>query len=232
MSAYLPDAVGQLSMVGVAGYDSPFHVIQIGVGIIGRAAQTHRAIHVPDVLQDPDYRAARSDVRSEIAVPVLHGDELVGIVNFEGTAAKPISTTQIAVAEMLARSIAAALHSARLDEERRQRLHAIERVLEVSRALAADLDRARIVVAVVDAARDLLGADAVEFASRGADGSFRLDQVVGMPVDRIGATVDPRRRARRAGGRDRRSGSSSAVSAERRRVLGCPSASTARRAPS
>ena len=119
VSAYLPDESGRLSMVGVAGYDSPFHVIQMGVGIIGRAAATREAIHVPDVLADPDYRAARSDVRSEFAVPVLHGDELLGIVNIEGTAEKPITPAHIAVAEMVARSIAAALRSARLDEERR-----------------------------------------------------------------------------------------------------------------
>ena len=31
-----------------------------------------------DVLADPDYRAARPDVRSEVAVPVLHGGELLG----------------------------------------------------------------------------------------------------------------------------------------------------------
>ena len=189
VSAYLPDDAGRLSMVGVAGYDSPFHVIQVGVGIIGRVAATHRALYVPDVLADPDYRAARSDVRSEIAVPVLHGDELLGIVNFEGTDAKPITPGQIAVAEMVAGSIAAALRSARLDEERRQRLLAIERVLEVSRALAADLDRPRIVAAVTTAARDLLGADVVEFSSQGTDGVFRVEAAMGGSPDRVGTAT-------------------------------------------
>ncbi len=155
-----------------------------GVGIIGRAAATREAIHVPDVLADPDYRAARSDVRSEFAVPVLHGDELLGIVNIEGTAEKPITPAHIAVAEMVARSIAAALRSARLDEERQGRLHAIERVLAVSRAMAADLERPRVVEAVVDAARDLLGADVVEFASRGGDGTFRVDAASPAPIAR------------------------------------------------
>ncbi len=191
VSAYLPDESGRLSMVGVAGYDSPFHVIQMGVGIIGRAAATREAIHVPDVLADPDYRAARSDVRSEFAVPVLHGDELLGIVNIEGTAEKPITPAHIAVAEMVARSIAAALRSARLDEERQGRLHAIERVLAVSRAMAADLERPGVVEAVVDAARDLLGADAVEFASRGGDGTFRVDHVAGSDPSRVEAAVTP-----------------------------------------
>jgi hypothetical protein len=63
VSAYLPDGAGRLSMVGVAGYDSPFHVIEPGVGIIGRAAVTRETVFVPDVLADPDYRAARADVR-------------------------------------------------------------------------------------------------------------------------------------------------------------------------
>ncbi len=191
VSAYLPDDQGRLSMVGVAGYDSPLHVIQTGVGIIGRAAATRQTVFVPDVLTDPDYRPARPDVRSEVAVPVLHGEELLGIVNFEGTATRPIGPTHVAVAEMLARSIAAALRSARLDDERRQRLHAIERVLEVSRGLAADLDRERVMASVVDAARDLLAADAVEFATRGPDGTFRVEQVVGGGPSRVGAAIAP-----------------------------------------
>jgi diguanylate cyclase (GGDEF)-like protein len=191
VSAYLPDSTGRLSMVGVAGYDHPFHVIELGVGIIGRAAADRQTIFVPDVFADPDYRAARADVRSEVAVPVLHGDELLGIVNFEGTATRPIGAGHVAVAEMLARSIAAALRAARLDEERRQRLGAIERVLEVSRDLASDLDRTRVVASVVAAARELLSADIVEFVSRDHDGTFHVDHCLGCASDRVGSVVTP-----------------------------------------
>lgn len=191
VSAYLPDETGRLSMVGVAGYDSPFHVIELGVGIIGRSAATHETVFSDDVLSDPDYRAARPDVRSEVAVPVLHGDELLGILNFEGTEERPIGPAHVAVAEMLALQIAGALRSARLDEERRQRLHAIERVLEVSRGLAADLDRRRVVASVVDAARDLLHADAVEFVSRGADGTYRVEHALGVAGQgRVGHAIE------------------------------------------
>ncbi len=187
-------------MVGVAGYDSPFHVIELGVGIIGRSAASRETIFSDDVLSDPDYRAARPDVRSEVAVPVLHGGELLGILNFEGTAERPIGPAHVAVAEMLALQIAGALRSARLDEERRQRLHAIERVLEVSRGLAADLDRRRVVASVVDAARDLLHADAVEFVSRGADGTYRVEHALGVAGQgRVGQRRRTGRRTRRVG---------------------------------
>ena len=180
VSMYLPDEQGRLSMVGVAGYHSPFHIIEIGKGVIGRAALSLETQFVPDVLADPDYRAARDDVRSEIAAPIVHDGELLGIVNFEGTLAGPMGTSHVALAEMMARSIAAALRSARLDEERRARLHAIERVLAVSRGLVSDLDRGRTVAAVVDAAADLLAADSILVAGRDAQGGFRVEAETGL----------------------------------------------------
>ena len=76
-SIYLPISAERLSMVGVAGYPHPFHEIDVGVGIIGRAAATRQTQYVADVLSDPDYLAARDDVRTEVAAPVVHGDELL-----------------------------------------------------------------------------------------------------------------------------------------------------------
>ena len=182
---YLPFGRDQLTMVGVAGYPAPFHEIEIGVGIIGRAAATpDDASSSPDVLADPDYRAARDDVRSEVAAPVVHSGELLGVVNFEGTLEHPIGPAQVALAEMVVHSLSAALRSARLDDERRDRLHAIERVLDVSRALVADLDRPRIVASIVDAVAELLAADVVALFSRRVDGSFRLEAGVGFPARR------------------------------------------------
>jgi diguanylate cyclase (GGDEF)-like protein len=192
VSMYLPTGPRQLTMVGVAGYPSPIHVIEIGAGVIGRAAETKRTQFVPDVLVDPDYFAARDDVRSEVAAPVVHSGELLGIVNFEGTLEHPIGPSQVALAEMIVHALSAALRSASLDDERRDRLHAIERVLAVSRSLVADLDRPRIVASIVDAVAELLGADVVALVSRQADGVFRLEAGKGFPMDAIGSAALPK----------------------------------------
>jgi diguanylate cyclase (GGDEF)-like protein len=189
VSMYLPFGRDQLTMVGVAGYPAPIHEIEIGVGIIGRAAATQRTQFVPNVLTDPDYRAARADVRSEVAAPVIHGDELLGVVNFEGTTDDPIGIQQVALAEMIVHALSAALRSARLDDERRDRLHAIERVLAVSRSLVADLDRSRIVASIVDTVAELLDADVVGLFSLGADRGFRLEAGIGFPPEAIGFKV-------------------------------------------
>ena len=189
VSMYLPIGQERLRMVGVAGYPTPIHEIAIGDGIIGRAAATHETQFVPDVLADPDYRAARDDVRSEVAAPVVHSGELLGVVNFEGTSEHPIGPSQVALAEMVVHSLSAALRSARLDDERRDRLHAIERVLAVSRSLVADLDRPRIVASIVDAVSDLLDADLVALFSQRTDGAFRLEAGSGFPDSAIGYEV-------------------------------------------
>ena len=186
-SIYLPISAERLSMVGVAGYPHPFHEIDVGVGIIGRAAATRQTQYVADVLSDPDYLAARDDVRTEVAAPVVHGDELLAVVNFEGTTERPIGPAQVALAEMVAQSLSAALRSARLDDERRHRLHAIERVLGVSRSLVADLDRARIVASIVDAVADLLAADFVGLFTRRVDGVYALEAGVGVRDGSIGS---------------------------------------------
>lgn len=178
VSIYLPSGPTRLSMVGVAGYHSPFHEIEVGVGVIGRAAATRQTQFIPDVLADPDYVAARDDVRSEIATPIVHGSELLGVVNFEGTLRHPMTASHLAVAEMVARAIAASLHAARRADDRRERLQAIERVLEVSRGLVGDLDRERTTRSVAEAAAELLAADSVSIAGRDATGAFRISHEV------------------------------------------------------
>ena len=121
----------------------------------------------------------------------MYGDELVGVINFEGTAERPIGPAQVALAEMVVNGLSAALRSARLDDERRDRLHAIERVLAVSREVVADLDRTRLVASVVDVVAELLTADVVALISRGADGAYRVEAGRGFPPEAIGMKITP-----------------------------------------
>ena len=103
---YLPTGPSQLTMVGVAGYHEPVprdrHSASASSDAPPRPSETQ---FVPDVLADPDYRAARDDVRSEVAAPVVHGGELLGVVNFEGTLEHPIGPSQVALAEMIVHAI-------------------------------------------------------------------------------------------------------------------------------
>lgn len=57
--------------------------IAFGRGVCGSAWQQRQTIIVPDVDQFPGHIACSSASRSEIVVPLLHGDEVVGVLDID-----------------------------------------------------------------------------------------------------------------------------------------------------
>ncbi len=86
-SIYLGEALGgsptSLRIGAQHGYDVPIPVFDGTLGVIGRVIRTGQPALVPDVLADPDYVGAAAGLRSEICVPLVAADELLGIVNVE-----------------------------------------------------------------------------------------------------------------------------------------------------
>ena len=58
-------------------------ILRLGEGVIGQVAQSRMSMNVPDVTTNPHYRQVDENVRSELAVPVLHDDELLGVLDVE-----------------------------------------------------------------------------------------------------------------------------------------------------
>jgi PAS domain S-box-containing protein len=115
------------------GYDGLMTKVEREAGIIGRVMRTHQPVLLADVTTDPDYRRIDPHDRSEICVPLLAGDRLLGVLNVES--AYELGPDDLARASIIADRLAAALDLA----ERRDTL---ERFLEASplaiAAFAAD----------------------------------------------------------------------------------------------
>jgi putative methionine-R-sulfoxide reductase with GAF domain len=60
-------------------------------GIVGRAVIQKTAVIVDDVASYPDYLEVRRATRSEMAVPILLGDELIGVLDVESEAVASFS---------------------------------------------------------------------------------------------------------------------------------------------
>ncbi|MDQ2745483.1 MAG: sensor domain-containing diguanylate cyclase [Chloroflexota bacterium] len=82
ISVYLIEG-DTLVMQAQIGYENPYTVIQLGVGICGRVGQSGQTEFVPDVSQDSDYRPALANVVSELCVPLHDGGRVAGILNIE-----------------------------------------------------------------------------------------------------------------------------------------------------
>jgi signal transduction histidine kinase len=96
------------------------YTMPVTQGIVGAAVTTRKAQVVNDVRKDPRYVAppVPLNVRSELAVPILLGDEVFGCINIEGL--KPFDEDDVESVEIIADHLAVAIQNARLSTEARQ----------------------------------------------------------------------------------------------------------------
>jgi GAF domain-containing protein len=82
------------------------------IGIIGRAAATREPQLVPDTAGDPDYVEYRPSTRSELAVPLLDGETLLGVLNVESDQLAAFDASDVEVLQGLADLAVVALKNA------------------------------------------------------------------------------------------------------------------------
>jgi sigma-B regulation protein RsbU (phosphoserine phosphatase) len=93
--------------------------VKLGEGIVGYAALHREPVLVADVSQDPRYIEVVSDVRSELAIPMLVKDRCIGVVDLESPELDAFSKRDDEILSLLARQAAVAIENARLYEELR-----------------------------------------------------------------------------------------------------------------
>ncbi len=104
-------------------------------GLTGTAAGERRVLRVNDVTEDPRYIRCETGVeaRSELVVPLLMQDRLIGVLDLENTEPQAFTLEHERMLSTLGSYVAIALENARLYEEAR----------ESERRLRDDLDTAR-----------------------------------------------------------------------------------------
>jgi signal transduction histidine kinase len=163
-----------------------------------RAALERRTVHIPDVLTDPEYTYGAKDVekvRTVLAVPILKGDDLLGVMTIYHLEVRPFTDKQIALVETFADQAAIAIDNVRLLDELRHRTDELGRSVgelqalgEVSQAVNSTLDLETVLSTIVAKAVQLSGTEAG--AIYGYDEQaheFRLRATYGMDQELIDA---------------------------------------------
>ena len=110
----------------------------LGQGLSGTCAKDRRPVRVADVLDDPRYirhRHAEVEIRSEVVVPLVVKDRLIGILDVESEDVARFTEEHEQLLVALAAHIAIAVDNARLYGE----------VRETKRKLESDLATARVI---------------------------------------------------------------------------------------
>ena len=110
-------------------------------GITGAAAAERRTIRVVDVRLDPRYLQCSNEVevRSELVVPLLLQDRLIGVLDLESTQPHAFTAEHERLLNILASYIAVALENSRLYEESRENQTRLQNDLETAREIQRQL---------------------------------------------------------------------------------------------
>ncbi len=123
--------------------------LRIGLeGIVGWVAATREPLVVPDVRKDKRYvldpDKALIDTRSEVAVPLIVGDQVLGVLDIQSDQVNAFDDDDLFVLKTLGAQVAVALENARLFQSQREEAYYLNVLLQVAENLAAttDLDEA------------------------------------------------------------------------------------------
>jgi two-component system, NtrC family, sensor kinase len=104
-----------------------------------RAALERRTVHIPDCRADPEYTYGARDVeaiRTLLAIPILKGEELLGVIMIYRLEVDPFTDNQIALIETFADQAAIAIENVRLFEEVQARTEDLAASLQQQTATA------------------------------------------------------------------------------------------------
>ena len=90
------------------------HRIPITAGLMGAAVRAREVVLVNDVANDPRYITppGSEGIRAELAIPILAGERVTGVLNVEST--EPLSDADAAILVVIADQLAVAIENARL----------------------------------------------------------------------------------------------------------------------
>ena len=111
------------------------HEIPVGRGIVGYAAESRQAVLVPDVKKDKRYIEANPETRSELAVPLIYKEKVIGVLDLEHTRRGFFTEDHKRTITTLAAQMAIAIENARLYEEIAKQERRLERDLALAREL-------------------------------------------------------------------------------------------------
>ena len=109
--------------------------VPLGTGIVGHAVQEKQAVLVRDVKKDPRYIETNPETRSELAVPLIYNDKVIGVLDLEHTKRGFFTDDHQRTITTLAAQIAIAIENARLYEQIARQERRLERDMAAAREL-------------------------------------------------------------------------------------------------
>jgi sigma-B regulation protein RsbU (phosphoserine phosphatase) len=122
--------------------------LPIGQGLTGTAATQKRPIYAADVSQHPQYVSSARNTKSELAVPLMVRDEVVGVLDCQSENLDHFDKETVDLLTLFSTQASMALQNAQLYSLERQRARHLEVINAIARETTAVLDQEELLVKV------------------------------------------------------------------------------------
>jgi len=118
---------------------TPLDALPLGQGLTGAAATSRKPVLARDTSSDPRYIESHTGIRSEVAVPLIVKDRVIGVMDLESERVGYFNEDHVRTLTQIAPSVAIAIENARLYEELERREQAIQQDLHAAHKLQSVL---------------------------------------------------------------------------------------------
>ncbi len=136
------DRTGDLHMRFQIGHEAEAERLRlrIGQGIVGKVAETRQAMLVNDVSRSPDYISANPHVCSELAVPLIVKNKLIGVIDIESEQLNYFRPEHLHLLTLTASRISQSIENARLYTRVARQAQTLRVLNDIAQEFTAILD--------------------------------------------------------------------------------------------
>lgn len=113
--------------------------VKVGSGVVGKAAEERRTVLVNDVTEFPGYINAHPDARSELAVPLIIKNRVIGVLDLQATSRGYFTEEHSRLLELIVSRIAIGIENARLYTRVARQAQTLTVLNEISREITSIL---------------------------------------------------------------------------------------------
>ncbi len=136
------------------------YYISIKDGVTGYVARSGKPVLVNDVANDRRYISIRSNIKSELAVPLKIGNAIIGVLNTESENLNAFDKNDLFLLSTLADQTSIAIHNANINKSLTQSNQRLKGINEIGKVINSSLDL------------DLIFKKLLEFVSKEMDFDF------------------------------------------------------------
>ena len=132
-----------------------------GPGLVSASVREREIINVPDVTQREDYIANWKDARSELAIPLMVGEKIIGVIDVQSTQYHAFNADDVRIVSVFAEKAALSLENNSLYHRQKRHLAFLESLHQIDLAITGNMDMGVTLELIARQAKSQLGVDAL-----------------------------------------------------------------------